>query len=81
MKLTATNPKSDIMDYTKSIIPILWTYLDKRKNNRFISMNIVKINNKFIISVIDKKKIKRFINADSENITENLIKYLKLKLS
>lgn len=67
------------MDYTKSIIPLLWKFLDKRKRPCLISMNVYPNDNEWIISIINNRKIKRFKSTNNQNLIENISAYLKIK--
>jgi hypothetical protein len=84
MKPIAMNSSISIMnnmpafDYTQSIIPILWKFLDKRRRPCFISMNVYKVDNELVISIIANKKIRRFKNSDNQNLVKKLNYYLKL---
>jgi hypothetical protein len=65
------------MDYTKSIIPILWKFLDKKKNFS-LSMNIATIDGELVISIIDGARIRRFKNIGDQNFIESLSAYLRV---
>ena len=67
-----------VIDYTKSIMPVLWKFLDKHKRPCFISINIHMLNNELIISIINNKKIKRFIDSNNQNLVQKLCAYLKV---
>jgi hypothetical protein len=67
-----------VFDYTKSILPLLWKFLDNRKRPCFISMNVYTANDELVISIIDNKKIKRFKSADNQSMIKNLTSYLKV---
>lgn len=69
---------SSTFDYTKSILPLLWKFLDKRKRPCFISMNVYTTNEGLVISIIDNKKIKRFKSSDKQSLIKNLTSYLKI---
>lgn len=66
-----------VMDYTQSIMPILWKFLDKRRRPCFISMNVYKNDNELIISIVNSKKIKRF-GSNDQNLIQKLSSYLKV---
>jgi hypothetical protein len=84
MRHIAMNRSTSLMnnmqafDYTQSIIPILWKFLDKRRRPCFISMNVYKVDNNLVISIIDNKKIRRFKSSDNQNLVKKLTSYLKL---
>jgi len=69
---------SMVMDYTQTIMPILWKFLDKRRRPCFIAMNVYKNDNELVISIIDSKKIKRFNSANNPNFIKKLSSYLKV---
>jgi carbon storage regulator len=64
---------SDTLDCTKSILPFLWEIIEKSKNTLHISINIVKIDNELVITVVNKKKLLRF----RDNDTKKLVKTIK----
>ena len=66
------------MDYTQSILPILWKFLDKCRRPCFISMNIYKNENEWVISIINGRKIRRFKSTENNNFMEKLSSYLKV---
>ena len=68
---------NDSMDYTKSIISILWKFLDRNKLG-YISANVSTIDDELVISIIDGKKIKRFKSRDRQSFIKNLCAYLKV---
>ncbi len=68
---------SIVMDYTQSIMPILWKFLDKRRRPCFISMNVYTNDNELIISIVNSKKIKRF-GSNDQNLIQKLSSYLKV---
>jgi hypothetical protein len=84
MNATAVNIPISLMnnmpafDYTQSIIPLLWKFLDKRRRPCFISMNVYKVEDELIISIIDNKKIRRFKSSNNQNLVKKLTSYLKL---
>jgi len=84
MKPIAMNSSINLMtnmpafDYTQSIIPLLWKFLDKRRRPCFISMNVYKVDNELVISIIDNKKIRWFKSSDNQNLLKKLTSYLKL---
>jgi hypothetical protein len=63
---------TNVMDYTKNIIPILWNFLDTRRNSFSVSINICTIDDELIISIINPKEIKRFKHTKNVNLVENL---------
>ena len=67
---------SNVMDYTKKIIPILWNFLDTRRNSLSISINICKIDNEIIVSIINKNTITRFKHTKQSKLIEGLNTYL-----
>lgn len=82
MNAIATNSSkmnSIVIDYTQSIMPLLWKFLDKRRRPCFISMNVYTIDNELVISIIDKVKIRRFKSSNNQNLIEKLKYYLKVK--
>ena len=73
------NPMNSIvMDYTQTILPILWKFLDKRRRPCFISMNVYTSDNELVISIINNKKIKRFKSLYNPNMIKKLKSYLKV---
>jgi len=68
---------NNAMDYTKRIIPILWKFLDKKRNCS-LSVNIATIDDELVVSIIDGKKIRRFKNMGNRPFEENLSFYLKV---
>lgn len=68
---------TNVMDYTKNIIPILWNFLDTRRNSFSVSINICSIDGELIISIINPKEIKRFKHTRNINLVENLNAYLQ----
>lgn len=77
MRHPAMTMTSNAMDYTKTIIPILWRFLDKPRNFS-MSINIVTINGELIISVINGNRIRRFKNIGTRSVEENLSLYLRV---
>ena len=69
---------STAMDYTKSILPILWKFLDKCRRPCFVSMNVYTADNELVISIINSRKIRRFKSNDNSNLVEKLTAYLKV---
>lgn len=65
----------DALDYTKNILPMLWDVIEKSKNILHISINIAKIDNELVVTVIDKKKLLRFKNSDSKKLIETIKAY------
>lgn len=61
-----------VMDYTKNIIPILWNFLDTRRNTFSVSINICNIDDEVVVSIINKNKIIRFKHTENVNLVENL---------
>jgi len=83
MNVTAMNsrisPMNNIsMDYTQSIMPILWKFLDKRRRPCFISMNVYTANNELVISIINNRKIRRFKSPVNHSLIKKLSSYLKV---
>lgn len=68
---------SSALDYTQSILPILWKFLDNCKHCS-ISMNIAMIDDELIVSIINKKKIRRFKNPNSQELIKKLKAYLRI---
>lgn len=66
-----------MMDYTKKIIPILWNFLDTRKNPFSISINICMMDDEVIVSIINRKGIMRFKHTKNFCLVENLNAYLQ----
>lgn len=68
------------MNYTKSILPILWEFLNSRsrKRNFSISMNIYEMDNELVISIINRNRIKRFKNTDVTCLKKHISTYLKV---
>jgi len=67
---------NNIIDYTKSILPILWNFLDTRKNACSISINICDVDGELIISIINEHKITRFKYRGNIQSAKNLNTYL-----
>ena len=65
-----------VMDCTKNIIPILWNFLDTRRNTFSVSINICNIDDEVVISIINKNKVIRFTHTENVNLVENLNAYL-----
>lgn len=61
-----------VMDYTKNIIPILWNFLDTRRNAFSVSINICNIDDEVIVSIINKNKVIRFKHKENVNLVANL---------
>lgn len=65
----------DALDCTKNILPVLWDVIEKSKNIRHISINIVKIDNELVVTVMGKKKTLRFKNADNKKLIDSIKSY------
>lgn len=70
--MNQTRKMTNVMDYTKNIIPILWNFLDTRRNSFSVSINICTIDDEVIISIINPKEITRFKHTKNVNLVENL---------
>lgn len=68
---------NNIIDYTKNILPILWNFLDTRKNAFSLSVNICNMDGELIVSVINKNKITRFKSMENTQLAKNLNTYLR----
>lgn len=55
-----------------NIIPALWDMLAKRK----LAINVTNIDNELAVSIIGRRKIKRFKNKDSEILLSDIRSYL-----
>ena len=75
--LSYTTMNNSVIDSTKSIMAILWKFLDKNKNG-YVSANVSKMNDEVVISIIDRKKIKRFKSTNTELLLKNLGSYLRV---
>lgn len=69
--------RTNAMDYTKNILPLLWNFLDTRKNTCSLSLNICTIDGELIISIINENKITRFKHKESIQLARNLNTYIK----
>lgn len=81
MNAIATNSlkmNSIVIDYTQSIMPLLWKFLDKRRRPCFISMNVYTSDNELVISIINNNKIRRFKSPHNANLVTKLRSYLKV---
>ena len=66
-----------MMDYTKNILPVLWSFLETRRNSFSISINICTIDGELIISIITSTKVIRFKHTENMQLAKNLNAYLK----
>lgn len=73
------NPMNSIViDYTQSIMPLLWKFLEKGRRPCFISMNVYTSDNELVISIINHNKIRRFKSPHDESMVTKLRSYLKV---
>jgi hypothetical protein len=71
------NQETPIISYTKSLIPILWEFLEKQRGIYSISVNLVTLEDEVIISLINRKKVKRFRIPNNSYAIDNLRACLK----
>lgn len=71
------NQETPIISYTKSLIPILWEFLEKQRGIYSISVNLVSLEDEVIISLINRKKVKRFRIPNNSYAIDNLRACLK----
>ena len=74
---TNSNQETPIISYTKSLIPILWEFLEKQRGIYSISVNLVTLEDEVIISLINRKKVKRFRIPNNSYAIDNLRACLK----
>jgi len=74
---TKSNQETPIISYTKSLIPILWEFLEKQRGIYSISVNLVTLEDEVIISLINRKKVKRFRIPNNSYAIDNLRACLK----
>jgi hypothetical protein len=72
-----SNQETPIISYTKSLIPILWEFLEKQRGIYSISVNLVSLEDEVIISLINRKKVKRFRIPNNSYAIDNLRACLK----
>lgn len=72
-----SNQETPIISYTKSLIPILWEFLEKQRGIYSISVNLVTLGDEVIISLINRKKVKRFRIPNNSYVIDNLRACLK----
>lgn len=76
---SSINPmNSNVTDYTQSIIPILWKFLEKGRRPCFMSMNVYTNDNELVISIINSRKIKRFSSPKNIHLAKMVSHYLKV---
>lgn len=56
------------------LIPLLWKILAKKK----CAINVCTIDNEMTVSIIRKRKIKRFTGTDSFSLIPHLTQYLQM---
>ena len=66
------------INYTKSIIPILWEFLDRQRGRYSISVNVVTVGDESLITIINRKKVKRFRIMNNSSVLNNLRTCLKV---
>lgn len=66
-----TNMSKTMDNFTKKVIPLLWEFFRKRQH-RLTGINVTMIENELIISILTKKKPKRFSINSIENLNANL---------
>lgn len=71
------NQETPIISYTKSLIPILWEFLEKQRGIYSISVNLVTLGDEVVISLINRKKVKRFRIPNNSYAIDNLRACLK----
>ncbi len=57
-----------------NILPLLWQILAKKK----CAINVCTIDNEMTVSIIRKRKIKRFVGTDSLSLIPDLTQYLQV---
>ncbi|HMF72312.1 MAG TPA: hypothetical protein VK616_12620 [Flavitalea sp.] len=61
------------MEYVSSLLPTLWKIIEKKGG----AINVSTIDNELVVSIIGKKRIKRFKSADSHDLITNINQYLQ----
>jgi hypothetical protein len=62
------------MDTIRTLIPTLWQILDKKK----CAINVTTIENELTVSIIGKRRTKRFTNTNSSVVISELTRYFQL---
>jgi len=62
------------MDSIRNLIPTLWQILDKKK----CAINVTTIDNELTVSIIGKRRTKRFRNTNSSVVISELTRYFQL---
>ena len=68
--------KNNVINYTKNILPILWNFLETRRNACSLSINICNVDGEIVISIIDENKITRFKHQENIQLAKNLNTHL-----
>ena len=75
---TKSNQETPIISYTKTLIPILWDFLEKQRGIYSISVNVFTLDDDLVISLINRKKVKkRFRIPNNSYAIDNLRACLK----
>ena len=64
-------------DYNKTILPVLRDLMRKSKNILNISINIVRIDEKLAITLINRNKVRYFEGVDDKELLKKVRIYLK----
>lgn len=75
---TKSNQETPIISYTKSLIPILWEFLEKQRGIYSISVNLVNIDGEVVITIRNRKKVKKLFRIPNNSYAiDNLRACLK----
>ena len=66
---------TSVMDYTKSILPMLWEFLDSHGDGS-LSLNISVVNHELVVSVFKNSQHRRF-REDDGNFMRRLQNFLQ----
>lgn len=75
---TNSNQETPIISYTKSLIPILWDFLEKQRGIYSISVNVVTLGDEVVITIRNRKRVKKLFRIPNNSYAiDNLRACLK----
>jgi len=75
---TKSNQETPIISYTKSLIPILWEFLEKQRGIYSISVNVVTLGDEVVITIRNRKRVKKLFRIPNNSYAlDNLRACLK----
>ena len=75
---TKSNQETPIISYTKTLIPILWEFLEKQRGIYSISVNVVTLGDEVVITIRNRKRVKKLFRIPNNSYAiDNLRACLK----